>query len=49
MALSMDLLGQYANWSGFRVSGMMELVCAITSLSKHLRMLQDGSHCGMKP
>ena len=31
---SMDLLGRYANWSGSRVSGMMELMCAITSLSK---------------
>ena len=31
IASSMDLFGQYANWSG---SGMMELMCTITSLSK---------------
>jgi hypothetical protein len=32
---SMDLLERFANWSGSRVSRMMELMCAITSLSKH--------------
>ena len=32
---SVNLLGHYANWSGFRVSGMMVLMLAITSLSNH--------------
>ena len=36
----MDLLGQYANWSGSRVSGMVELLRAITSLSKHFMITE---------
>ena len=32
---SVDLLGQYANWSGSSVSGIMVLMGATTSLSKH--------------
>ena len=42
IASSMDLLGWYAHWSGSRVSGMMELICSITSLSKHF-MITDVS------
>ena len=32
----MNLLGWYANWSGSKVLGMMELMCALTRLSKRL-------------
>ena len=32
---SVDLLGQFANWSGYMVSGMMMLMRARTSVSKH--------------
>lgn len=39
---SIDLLGQYANWSGSRVSEMIALTCAITSLSKNF-MITDVS------
>lgn len=49
IASSMDLLGRNANWSVSRVSGMMTLMCALTSLSKHFTItgvLQGGSHCG---
>ena len=42
IASSVDMLGQYRNWSGSRVSGMMELMCAMTSLSKHF-MVTDMS------
>jgi hypothetical protein len=35
IASSMALLGQNVNWSGSRVSGMMVLMRAMTSLSKH--------------
>ena len=38
---SMDLLGQYVNWSGTRVFGTMELLCAITSLSKHFMITDE--------
>jgi hypothetical protein len=31
----MDLFGLYANWSGSSVSGIIDVMCAITSLSKH--------------
>ena len=40
IASSMHLLGQYANWSGSRVSGIVELMCAITSLSKHFMITE---------
>ena len=42
IASSVDLFEQYANWSGSRVSGIMVLMCAITSLLKHF-MASDGS------
>ena len=45
IAASVDLLVRYANWSGSRVSGMMELMCAITSLSNHF-MITDGRDTG---
>jgi hypothetical protein len=30
-----DLLWRYANWNGYRVSGMMVLMCVMTSLSEY--------------
>jgi hypothetical protein len=41
----MDLLGRYANWSGSRVAGMVELMCAITSLIMHF-MIPEVSATG---
>ena len=45
-ASSVDLLGRYANWSRSRVSGIMVLMWAITSLSKHF-MATDMSATGL--
>jgi hypothetical protein len=45
LASSVDLLGRFANWSGSRVSGMMVLMSAMTSLSKHF-MATDVSALG---
>ena len=42
---SVDLLGLHANWSGSRVSVMMVLMLAMTSLSKHF-MTTDVSASG---
>ena len=40
IASSVDLLGQYANWSGSRVSGRVEVIWSLTSLSKHFMMTE---------
>ena len=40
MASSVDLLGRYANCSGARVSGKVEVICSLTSLSKHFMMTE---------
>ena len=40
IASSMDLAGGYANWSGSRVAGRVELMCAITSLSKQFMITE---------
>ena len=45
IASFVDLLGRYANWSGSRVSRMMEVMCAMTSLSTHF-MITDVSATG---
>jgi hypothetical protein len=42
---SVNLLGRYANWSKSKMSDIMELMCAITSLSKHF-MIIDVSATG---
>jgi hypothetical protein len=38
MASYVDLFRRHENFNGTRGSGMMELMCAITSFSKRLKM-----------
>ena len=45
IASSVVLFGQYANWSVSRISGIIVLVCAMTSLSEHF-MATDVSATG---
>ncbi len=39
IASSVDRLALYANWKGSRVGGRMDLMCDMTSRSKHFMMM----------
>ncbi len=39
MAPSVERFGRYANWSGSRVLGRLDLIWCMTNLSKHFIMI----------